>query len=64
MKALDRDMAPEAILVPFGVLELNRGAGPIHQPWLLFGHSREASDFLVDELDQWWTERKKRSTPV
>jgi hypothetical protein len=58
VKALDHDMAPEAVLVPFGVLELNRGAVPIHQPWFLFGHSRETSDFLVDGLDQWWTERK------
>jgi hypothetical protein len=58
VKALDHDMAPEAVLVPLGVLELNRGAVPIHQPWFLFGHSRETSDFLVDGLDQWWTERK------
>jgi len=58
VKALDHDMAPEAILVPFGVLELNRGAVPIHQPWFLFGHSRETSDFLADGLDRWWEERK------
>ena len=57
VKALDHDMAPEAVLVPFGVLELNRGAVPIHQPWFLFGHSRETSDFWVDGLDRWWTER-------
>ena len=41
VKALDHDMSPEAVLVPFGVLELTRGAVPIHQPWFLFGHSRE-----------------------
>ena len=58
MKALDHDMASEAILVPFGVLELNRGATPIHQPWFLFGHSRETSDFLADGLERWWGERK------
>lgn len=58
VKALDHDLQPEAILVPFGILELNRGGVPIHQPWLLFGHSRETSDFLVDGLDQWWWERK------
>lgn len=58
VKALDHDMAPEAVLVPFGVLELNRGAVPIHQPWFLFGHSRETSDFLADGLDLWWGERK------
>jgi transposase len=58
VKALDHDMRPEATLVPFGVLELNRGAVPIHQPWFLFGHSRETSDFLADGLDLWWNERK------
>jgi Rhodopirellula transposase DDE domain len=64
VKALDHDMAPEAVLVPFGVLELNRGAVPIHQPWFLFGHSRETSDFLADGLDQWWQERKTLHTGV
>jgi Rhodopirellula transposase DDE domain len=58
VKALDHDMGPAAVLVPFGVLELNRGASAIHQPWFLFGHSRETSDFLVDSLDRWWAERK------
>ncbi|AWM39248.1 hypothetical protein C1280_21175 [Gemmata obscuriglobus] len=58
VKALDHDMAPEAVLVPFGVLELNRGAEPIHQPWFLFGHSRETSDFWADGLERWWAERK------
>jgi hypothetical protein len=57
-KALDHDMAPETVLVPFGVPELNRGAVPIHQPWFLFGHSKETSDFLADGLDLWWRERK------
>lgn len=58
VEALDHDMAPDAVLVPFGILELNRGTVPIHQPWFLFGHSKEASDFLVDGLDRWWMERK------
>ena len=58
VKALDHDRGPEATLVPFGVLEMNRGAVPIHQPWFLFGHSRETSDFLADALDLWWLERK------
>ena len=44
--------------MPFGVLELNRGAVPVHQPWFLFGHSRETSGFLADGLDRWWGERK------
>jgi hypothetical protein len=58
LKALDHDMAAETILVPFGILELNRGGGDIHQPWLLFGHSKETSDFIADGLEQWWTERR------
>lgn len=57
VQALDHDRAPEAVLVPFGILELNRGAVPIHQPWFLFGHSHETSDFLADGLDLWWRER-------
>jgi hypothetical protein len=51
-------MAPEATLVPFGILEVSRGQGAVHQPWFLFGHSRETSDFIADGLDQWWAERK------
>ena len=58
VKALDHDMSPEATLVPFGVLEVSRGTTAVNQPWLLFGHSRETSDFIGDGLDQWWTERK------
>jgi Rhodopirellula transposase DDE domain len=51
-------MSPEALLVPFGVLELNRGHVAIQQPWILFGHSKETSDFIADGLEQWWNERK------
>ena len=50
-------MAPEAVLVPFGVLEVARGPVPIDQPWFLFGHSNQTSDFLADGLDRWWGER-------
>jgi len=58
VKALDHDMGADAVLVPFGVLEVNRGAVPIQQAWFLFGHSRQTSDFLADGLEQWWSERK------
>lgn len=58
MKALDHDMSPDALLVPFGVLELNRGNVAIHQPLFIFGHSNETSDFIADSLEQWWNERK------
>lgn len=58
VKALDHDTAPEAILVPFGILELSRGAVPIDQPWFLFGHAKPTTDFVADGLDQWWRERQ------
>ena len=58
MAALDHDMSPEALLVPLGILELNRGATPIPQPWFLFGHSKDTSDFVADGLEMWWTERR------
>ncbi len=51
-------MAPEALLVPFGVLELNRGPEAIQQPLFIFGHSKETSDFIADGLELWWVERK------
>ena len=58
VKAVDHDMSPAALLVPFGVLELNRGGVEIHQPWILFGHSIQTSDFIADGLDRWWRERR------
>ena len=58
VKALDHDMAPVAVLVPLGVLELNRGPVAIRQPRFLFGHSRDTSDFIADGIDRWWEERK------
>ena len=64
VKALDHDMAPDAVLVPLGVLELSRAAVPIHQPWFLFGRSRETSDFLADGLGRWWSERKSAHAGV
>ena len=51
-------MSPDAILVPFGVLELNRGAQTIHQPLFFFGHSKQTSDFIADGIDHWWYERQ------
>jgi transposase len=51
-------MSPEAVMVPFGVLEMNRGKVAIHQPWFLFGQSKETSDFIADSLETWWDERK------
>jgi hypothetical protein len=51
-------MSPDALLVPFGILELNRGSQAIHQPTFIFGRSKETSDFIADGLELWWTDRK------
>ncbi len=40
-------------LVPFGILEVQSGESTI-----VFGTSRETSDFLVDCLELWWEGRK------
>ncbi len=56
--ALDHDMGPSEILVPLGILELTRGTTAIDQPWLLFGQSKETSDFIADGVEQWWSERR------
>ena len=50
-------MHPDALLVPLGVLELSRGPVPIQQLNILFGQSRQTSDFIVDALELWWTQR-------
>ncbi len=53
-KAQDKDMAISGKLVPFGILEVLSGVFTI-----LFGKSRETSDFVMDCLEQWWEERKE-----
>ncbi len=57
IKASDHDMSPDAVLVPFGLLEQTRGSEPIDQPFLIFGHSRDTADFMADCLESWWDER-------
>jgi hypothetical protein len=54
-KALDHDMRPQQKLVPFGILEVLSGLLTI-----IFGTSRETSDFIVDCLQQWWDLSKER----
>src|SRR5712671_1735158 len=49
IQAWDHDMRPKEKLVPFGILEVLSGLLTI-----IFGTSRETSDFLVDCLQQWW----------
>jgi hypothetical protein len=52
-KALDHDMKANARLIPFGILEVASTVFTI-----IFGTSRETSDFVVDCLQQWWDDRK------
>lgn len=46
-------MHPEAVLVPAGILEVDA-----QQLNLVFGTSRDTSDFVADCLELWWTNRQ------
>lgn len=52
-KAWDHDTQAAAILVPLGILEVTCA-----QLSIIFGTSRETSDFIVDGLQVWWDQRK------
>ena len=51
--AADHDMHPQAVLTPAGILEVDTG-----QLNVVFGTSRDTSDFVADCLDLWWTNRQ------
>ena len=51
--AADHDMHPEAVLAPAGILEVDS-----QQLNLIFGTSRDTSDFVADCLELWWTNRR------
>ena len=53
MKAQDKDLGIKEKLVPFGILEVQSGEFTI-----VFGTSRETSDFIVECLKLWWEDRK------
>ena len=53
VKAIDHEMKPEGTLIPFGILEVLQ-----KQFNVVYGDSRETSDFIVDALELWWNERK------
>lgn len=55
IQAWDHDMRPKEKLVPCGILEVLGGLLTI-----IFGTSRETSDFLADCLQQWWTLSKEQ----
>ncbi len=47
----DHDQHWTDVLAPFGIHEINTG-----QSHIIFGNSRETSDFIVDCLEKWWIE--------
>lgn len=52
-RAADHDMHPEAVLAPAGILEVDA-----HQLNVVFGTSRDTSDFVADCLELWWSHRR------
>lgn len=52
-------MGYDALLVPFGILEIGCGQQSIDQLWIGFGQSRETSDFIADSLERWWEQRSE-----
>lgn len=52
-RAADHDMHPDAVLAPAGILEV--AAGQLN---VVFGTSRDTSDFVADCLELWWTNRR------
>jgi hypothetical protein len=55
IKALDHDMESDGVLVPFGILEVKQKKLNV-----VYGHSLETSDFIVDSLLYWWRYNKQR----
>lgn len=53
VRAMDHDMHPDALLAPAGILEVDN-----HQLNLIFGNSRDTSDFMADCIELWWADRK------
>ena len=53
VRAADHDMHPDAVLAPAGILEVPSG-----QLNVVFGTSRDTSDFVADCLELWWTNRQ------
>lgn len=53
VRAADHDMHPDAVLAPAGILEV-----AAHQLNVIFGISRDTSDFVADALEVWWRHRR------
>ena len=54
VQAADHDMHPDAVLAPAGILEV-----AANQLNIVFGTSRDTSDFVADALELWWTNRRE-----
>jgi hypothetical protein len=54
VQAADHDLHPDAILVPAGILEVQA-----QQMNIVFGTSRDTSDFIADVLELWWLNRRE-----
>ncbi len=52
-KADDHDQEWTAVLVPFAIYELNTD-----NLFITFGNSSETADFIVDALENWWSDRQ------
>ena len=59
IKAFDHDMNPAGLLTPFGILEVKQ-----KQFNVVYGESKETSDFIVDGLELWWEHRKNCYTNI
>jgi transposase len=53
VRAADHDMHPLAVLAPAGILEVEYA-----QLTVVFGTSRDTSDFVADCLELWWASRR------
>jgi transposase len=58
-KADDHDSEWKAVLVPFGILNLDNDELSIY-----FGQSAETSDFIVDCLPWWWEDNQSRHPEI
>jgi hypothetical protein len=52
--ACDHDFAPEDLMVPCGILEVEA-----QQLTIGFGHQVTTSDLIADNLEQWWLDRRE-----
>ena len=53
VRASDHDMHPDAVLTPAGILEVDSNLLNV-----VFGTSRDTSDFVADCLELWWSNRR------